>query len=316
VLPGYAKSVASGINDSGQVIGSLSTSLSGGSTAAFLWENGVMTDLNTLIPPGSGWTLKSASDINNAGQIVCWGEAPNGQYHGCLLTPNPCMMVTLTPYMAPIVLPAIGGSFDFNIEVSNPGTTGSQADVWCDVTLPTGSQFGPTLGPANLFLSPGFTINRDRIQDVPGSAPAGMYVYHGYVGTYPTYVCNQDSFTFEKLGTDGGEWLDEWLNTGEPLDEPLMQTPDAIPKRLVLYQAHPNPFNPSTTINYQLSAADQIILSVYDINGRRVAELVNGWRDMGIHEVTFDGSDFASGIYLYRLDAGPFSAVGKMMLVK
>ena len=316
VLPGYVKSSASGINDSGQVIGHLSTSLSGGSTAAFLWEVGVMTDLNSLIPLGSDWTLKSASDINNAGQIVCWGEAPNGQHHGCLLTPSPCMMITLTPYMAPIVLPAMGGSFDFNVEVSNPGTTGSQGDAWCDVTLPNGSQFGPTIGPVNLFLSPGFMINRDRMQDVPGSAPAGIYTYHGYVGTYPNYICNQDSFTFEKLSAGDGEWVDQWLNTGEPLESSLSNIPDIIPEDLILYRAYPNPFNPTTTISYQLPSASLVNLSVYDISGRLVIELVNAWRDVGHYEITFDASDLTSGIYIYRLQAGDFIVSGKMILMK
>ncbi|TKJ37243.1 hypothetical protein CEE37_14110 [candidate division LCP-89 bacterium B3_LCP] len=291
-------------------------------THAFVWEDGVMTDLNTLIPSGSGWTLKSASDINNAGQIVCWGEAPNGQYHGCLLTPNPCMMITLTPYMPPIVLPAVGGNFDFYIEVSNPGTTGSQADAWCDVTLPNGTQFGPTLGPVNLFLSPGFTIGRDRVQAVPGAAPTGIYVYHGYVGTYPTYVCNQDSFTFEKMGTDGdNEWVDQWLNSGEPFEEFLVRIPDVTPERFSLLQAHPNPFNPLTAISYQLPDANLVNLSVYDISGCLVAELVNGWRDAGVHEVTFDGSGLASGIYLYHLETSgsgttPTTGIGKMVLMK
>jgi len=87
VLPGYVKSLSAGINDHGQVVGYLGTSLSGSASAAFIWEDGVMTNLNGLIPPGSGWVLKSASEINEAGQIVGWGTAPNGESHGFLLTP-------------------------------------------------------------------------------------------------------------------------------------------------------------------------------------------------------------------------------------
>jgi probable HAF family extracellular repeat protein len=316
LLPGYVKSTASGINDNGQVIGNLYTSLSGGSTTPFLWEDGVMIDLNSAIPAGSDWILKSASDINNDGQIVCWGQAPNGQYHGCLLTPNPCMMITLTPYMPPIVLPALGGSFDFNVEVSNPGATGSQGDIWCDVILPNGFQVGPTIGPVNLFLSPGFLISRDRIQDVPGSAPAGTYIYHGYVGTYPDYICNEDSFTFEKLETGDGGGVGEWLNTGESFDVPFSKIPDVPPESFTWHQVYPNPFNPATVISYQLSVVSFVNLSVFDVSGRRVTELVDGWRDAGVHEVTFDGSNLASGVYLYQLTADNFTTVGKMMLIK
>ena len=62
--------------------------------------------------------------------------------------------------------------------------------------------------------------------------------------------------------------------------------------------------------------ASFVNLAVYDVQGRLVSELVNGWRDAGIHEVTFDGSGLASGIYLYRIEAGEYSAVGKMVLVR
>jgi hypothetical protein len=84
----------------------------------------------------------------------------------------------------------------------------------------------------------------------------------------------------------------------------------------LVHGLHPNPFNPTTTISYQLSAASRVNLSVYDITGRKVAELVNGWRDAGMHEVTFDASSLVSGVYLYHLEAGQFKAHGKMVLMK
>jgi len=83
-----------------------------------------------------------------------------------------------------------------------------------------------------------------------------------------------------------------------------------------LLPAYPNPFNPTTVLSYKLQVASIVNLSVYDIAGRKVAELVNGWRDAGVHEVTFNGSDLASGIYVYRLLAGDFEGSGKMVLMK
>jgi hypothetical protein len=88
------------------------------------------------------------------------------------------------------------------------------------------------------------------------------------------------------------------------------------PSGYSLSQNYPNPFNPVTTISFELPRADVVRLVIYDINGREVAELVNGWRDAGAHEVTFDASNFASGVYLYRLEAGDFIASGKMVLMK
>ncbi len=69
-------------------------------------------------------------------------------------------------------------------------------------------------------------------------------------------------------------------------------------------------------ISYELRAASFVNLSVYDTAGRLVNILVNGNRPAGEHQVTFDGSSFPSGIYLYRLTAGEFTGTGKMVLLK
>jgi hypothetical protein len=78
----------------------------------------------------------------------------------------------------------------------------------------------------------------------------------------------------------------------------------------------PNPFNPVTTISYHLPDAAFVRCSIYDITGRLVVDLVNGWRAGGSHEMTFDASNLASGIYLYTLEAGHLLHTGKMVLIK
>jgi flagellar hook assembly protein FlgD len=78
----------------------------------------------------------------------------------------------------------------------------------------------------------------------------------------------------------------------------------------------PNPFNPSTAISFKLQAASKVSLKIYDTAGRLVTTLVDGWREAGTHEVTFDGSKLASGIYLAKLTAGDFSQVQKLVLTK
>ncbi len=88
------------------------------------------------------------------------------------------------------------------------------------------------------------------------------------------------------------------------------------PSEFKLYPPFPNPFNPTTAFSFQLPARSFVELTVYDIQGRLVAELVNGWRNAGVHEVTFDASDLASGIYLCRLETGDFIATGKTVLMK
>jgi hypothetical protein len=83
-----------------------------------------------------------------------------------------------------------------------------------------------------------------------------------------------------------------------------------------LSQNYPNPFNPSTTIKYTLPSATQVKLSVYDILGREVSVLVNDRRDAGVYEIKFDGSNLASGVYFYRLQAGDYVASKKMLVLK
>jgi agmatine/peptidylarginine deiminase len=78
----------------------------------------------------------------------------------------------------------------------------------------------------------------------------------------------------------------------------------------------PNPFNPLTTIQFTLPEALRMNLSVYDISGRKVVELVNGWREEGVHMVTFDASNLASGVYVYQIRADQFIVSGKMVLMK
>jgi hypothetical protein len=88
------------------------------------------------------------------------------------------------------------------------------------------------------------------------------------------------------------------------------------PKAILLNQNFPNPFNPSTTIRYELPKSSVVRLSVFDILGRDVAVLVNERREAGVHEVKFDGSSLASGVFFYRIEAGSFVQTRKLLLVK
>lgn len=79
---------------------------------------------------------------------------------------------------------------------------------------------------------------------------------------------------------------------------------------------YPNPYNPSTTINYELAEDTKVVLKVYDILGREVAELVNEKKSAGIHKVNFNASHLPSGVYLYRIETEHYSDSKKMLLLK
>ena len=98
-VPGYSQSIPTDINDNGQVVGNAEPD----GYYPFLYSNGMMVDLNSLIDPASGWTLDSATAINDSGQIVGWGDNSLGQGHAFLLTP-----VALVPEPSTLVLLLMG----------------------------------------------------------------------------------------------------------------------------------------------------------------------------------------------------------------
>jgi hypothetical protein len=94
-----------------------------------------------------------------------------------------------------------------------------------------------------------------------------------------------------------------------------------IPQRFELKQNYPNPFNPSTIIRYQIKDSRFVTLKVYDILGREIETLVNEFQKAGTYETQFPDNQYtinqmASGVYFYKLIAGDFVAVKKMVLMK
>jgi len=89
-----------------------------------------------------------------------------------------------------------------------------------------------------------------------------------------------------------------------------------IPSKYSLSQNYPNPFNPVSVINFELPTSNYVSLNIYDINGRKVAGLVNEVKEAGYYSVQFDAKNLSSGMYFYKLTSGNFSAVKKMVVVK
>jgi hypothetical protein len=89
-----------------------------------------------------------------------------------------------------------------------------------------------------------------------------------------------------------------------------------VPNFYALGQNYPNPFNPSTKIEYYIPRYGNVKLMVYDITGREVAVLVNGYKNPGIYTVDFDASSLSSGMYFYKIQSGIFTSVKKMVLLK
>jgi hypothetical protein len=89
-----------------------------------------------------------------------------------------------------------------------------------------------------------------------------------------------------------------------------------LPAAFSLLQNYPNPFNPATNIQFSIDNPQLTIVKVYDVLGREVATLVNEIKQPGTHTVQWDASGFASGVYLYRLQAGTFTETRKLVLLR
>ena len=122
---------------------------------------------------------------------------------------------------------------------------------------------------------------------------------------------------------DGKEFV---LNNGEiqitaPLLSLILTKRNIVPQEFVLHQNYPNPFNPVTSLRYDLPERFQVTLTVYDLMGRKVTQLVNTTQEAGFRSVQWDAKDkhgkpVSAGVYVYQIRASEFVQTRKMILLK
>jgi hypothetical protein len=110
------------------------------------------------------------------------------------------------------------------------------------------------------------------------------------------------------ISYEGGNLLNPYTAIGGRAAE--------IPREFALFQNYPNPFNPTTTIRYDVSRPGLVQVKVYDLMGREVTELVNDQHPAGSYSIIWNAQGFASGVYYYRITAGDFVSVRKLVLMK
>lgn len=134
------------------------------------------------------------------------------------------------------------------------------------------------------------------------SYATGSEAYTGSVDGYP--VGDLNWFPAKKAEWDGSS------------NVAVEKIKNAVSRSSVLAQNYPNPFNPSTMISFTLPSSEMATLTVFNIMGQKVATLVNERLESGSYQVQFDASSLSNGIYFYRLEAGEFSSIKKMTLIK
>ena len=134
------------------------------------------------------------------------------------------------------------------------------------------------------------------------------------------YMKPGDKVSFKVLDASTGELVDMETDSDIEWNDMLITTINLtdvfLPTEVSLSNAYPNPFNPVTSLTYDVPAEMVVNMGVYDVRGRLVAELVNEMRDQGRYEITWNADHFSSGVYMIKLTAGSAVKVQKVMLVK
>jgi len=134
--------------------------------------------------------------------------------------------------------------------------------------------------------------------------------------TMPTATGINNDGTIVGWAEEAGEIRLFLLTPGEPTSVAEGKAPNRIPDEFQLMQNFPNPFNPSTVIRYDLPRASDVRIEVFNLLGQRVLALVEAWQPAGQYSARLDGSELATGVYIYRMKAGEFSATRRFMLLK
>lgn len=139
-----------------------------------------------------------------------------------------------------------------------------------------------------------------------------------YSALYPVEFTANKKMRF-KIET-GNEREEKELNEGEKLmiseGSRIFVSEEEMPVEYRLTQNFPNPFNPSTKINYQIPEGGRVTMKVYDVLGVEIATLVNREQDAGYYEIEFNAATIPSGVYFYELQIGDFREIKKMMVIR
>lgn len=251
------------------------------------------------------------------------GYTVNGDYYEIPVPPE-SLSVVLTPDNPPIQIPSAGGSFLFDASITNNTAHSKRVAAWTEAVLPNGQPHGP-IQLVHLNIGAGQTRNFTNIrQNVPGGAPAGGYLFVGKVGDNHPVAADSSSFPFTKLSGTlragqvalGLNPVGEWWSSEWRCDEGSL--PTATELALAVY---PNPFNDRTSIAYSLDAPGEVKLELYDLAGRRVTTILDGYESEGTHRLIWKGENasgdpVSTGVYFLSVKAGELKASRKLILLR
>jgi len=299
---------ATNITNDGTIIGGINVTFSK-SWAFIRFPGEDVKDLKEYLMNEMGvegleeWTMSYANGISADGQtIVGWGLGREGPFSlqdafVVRLTPpvsDMSIAVDIDPAWLPVA--AEGDTVPVNLTFTNHSSDTVTIDFQVRLISP-GDLVHIVREQGPVMLGPNETEQHERMMQVIADGPPGPY---RIVARWGNYLESSASFSFEKVAMREGTADLTVREAGYP----------------TLEQNSPNPFNPSTVISFSLPGESRVKLEVFNMLGQRVAQLVDGVRGAGRHQVVFNASNLASGIYLYRLETPGSVTTKKLMVMK
>lgn len=246
-----------------------------------------------------GYTLLVYSYGNGVAGRTLLGSNPGCTCHQT--SPSTAVVVTIT---GPTTL-TVGQTATYTFTVTR--TSGSNSVGGMDVavssgTLGVGTSTGIKLLSGEIVhstaFSSGSTTTKTFTFTAPNTVGTVTMAAVGAKGSNPPNWNHATNLTINVTPVSGITKTEETANSYK------------------LEQNFPNPFNPVTKINYSIPKSSKVTINIFDILGQRVASLVDERQDAGSYSVDFNASELSSGVYYYKIDAGEFSSIKKMTLVK
>ncbi len=287
------------------------------------------------VPLRSGWNL--IGSLNGSIPVNSLSTSPPGIITGYIYGygPNYFIATHLEKGRGYWVKSNANGTLNLNLNFSKLATIGESNPIDKGWTI---LEFSDGSNTANLYLG---DIKEKSIYELPPTPPLGSFdvrfsnnlmvsdlkdndIINITSGNSPIYltVKNANGKTFLLTDLINGKLIYQTMKEGDviKIDNPLI---DKIKISEVtqtysyeLMQNYPNPFNPKTVIRFSVPEKSKVNLNIYNSLGEKILELVNKEFEAGIHQVEFDGSQLSSGIYFYKITAGRFTQIKKLMLVK
>lgn len=266
----------------------------------------IQCTLTTSSIPNSGGST-SGSGIFNFGTPVCVTATPNAGYTFVNWTSGSSVVSNLSAYT-------------FTINGSQNLAANFMMLPILNVT-PDFVSVGPIAGTASIHVSNsgGGTMNWSSTSDIfwikitsgsSGTNNGIINISYNHNNSAPRV----GTVTITAAGVSGSPKSIE-IRQGEPVTY-VEYLNLGIPDTYRLEQNYPNPFNPTTKIRYGLPKESNVVVTVYNILGEEAARIVNEVQGAGLYEVNFDANKLTSGIYIYRISAGSFTQIRKMILIK